>query len=81
MCEFIVDGHLVKAYADNDGGLWFYHPITGRAIYEDEIRNRNYKRVVSVQKKSTNGGYKGAGQDYIERLRSREEKYRDYYSG
>lgn len=23
-------GVVVKAYADNDGGLWYYDPVTGR---------------------------------------------------
>ena len=27
--EIEVDGYIVRAYPDNDGGLWFWHPITG----------------------------------------------------
>ena len=28
--EMIINGVVVKAYADNDGGLWYYDPVTGR---------------------------------------------------
>lgn len=27
-----VNGRLVIAYPDNDGGFWYYHPETGRRI-------------------------------------------------
>ena len=28
--EMLINGVVVKAYADNDGGLWYYDPVTGR---------------------------------------------------
>lgn len=27
------NGYWVKAFPDNDGGLWFYHPETGRRMH------------------------------------------------
>lgn len=32
MGTIIVDGIVVRTYADNDGGYWYYHPITGETI-------------------------------------------------
>lgn len=26
----MINGRIVMVYPDNDGGLWFYHPETGR---------------------------------------------------
>ena len=30
--KHIVNGRLVMMYPDNDGGFWYYHPITGKEI-------------------------------------------------
>ena len=27
------DGMWVQAFPDNEGGLWFYHPITGEEVH------------------------------------------------
>ena len=27
-----IEGITVKVYPDNDGGLWYYHPITGKVV-------------------------------------------------
>ena len=29
--EMLINGVVVKAYADNAGGLWYYDPYTGEA--------------------------------------------------
>ena len=34
--EMLINGVVVKAYADNDGGLWYYDPVTGRTETVDE---------------------------------------------
>ena len=31
----IIDGIKVRLYPDNDGGLWYYHPVTGEAVQYD----------------------------------------------
>ena len=31
----VVDGIEVKCYPDNDGGSWYYHPVTGEVIHEE----------------------------------------------
>ena len=28
----IVEGVEVKVWPDNDGGMWYYHPITGEVV-------------------------------------------------
>lgn len=30
-----IEGIEVMLYPDNDGGLWYYHPITGEVIIVD----------------------------------------------
>lgn len=37
--EMLINGVVVKTYADNDGGLWYYDPVTGRTetVYEMPI--------------------------------------------
>lgn len=27
-----VNNRIVKMYPDNDGGLWYYHPETGKVV-------------------------------------------------
>lgn len=29
----VIDGIEVEVWPDNDGGLWYYHPITGEVIH------------------------------------------------
>ena len=31
----VIDGIEVKVWPDNDGGLWYYHPITGEVKHID----------------------------------------------
>lgn len=35
-----VDGIWVEVYPDNDGGLWYWHPVTGIAAAFDEEKDR-----------------------------------------
>ena len=35
------NGIWVKAWPDNDGGLWFYHPVTGKAVRYEENESDN----------------------------------------
>ena len=35
-----VDGIWVEVYPDNDGGLWYWHPVTGIAATFDEEKDR-----------------------------------------
>jgi len=37
--EMLIGGVVVKAYADNDGGLWYYDPVTGRTETVNEQSN------------------------------------------
>ena len=44
-CQMLVDGVEVVAYADNEGGLWYYHPVTGIAttVKETDHDSRNIR--------------------------------------
>lgn len=44
-CKMLVDGVEVVAYADNEGGLWYYHPVTGIAttVKETDHDSRNIR--------------------------------------
>lgn len=44
-CKMLVDGVEVVAYANNDGGLWYYHPVTGTAttVKETDHDSRNIR--------------------------------------
>ena len=30
--EVVLNDRIVKVYPDNDGGLWYYHPETGKKV-------------------------------------------------
>lgn len=30
--EIMVNGRIVRTYADNNAGLWYYHPETGKVV-------------------------------------------------
>ena len=32
----VIEGIVVKTYPTNDGGYWYYHPITGNVV---EVRD------------------------------------------
>ena len=39
----LINGLYVEAYPDNDGGLWYYHPVTGRATtVNEDVDNVEY---------------------------------------
>lgn len=43
-CKMVVEGFEVIAYPDNDGGLWYYHPVTGRTTTVKEMdHDRNIR--------------------------------------
>ena len=44
-CRMLVEGVEVVAYADNDGGLWYYHPVTGMTmtVKETDHDSRNIR--------------------------------------
>lgn len=44
-CRMLVEGVEVVAYADNDGGLWYYHPVTGMTmtVKETDYDSRNIR--------------------------------------
>lgn len=39
--EMIVNGIVVKVWANNDGGLWYYDPATGKMETVDESKGIN----------------------------------------
>lgn len=39
--EILVKGQVVKVYPDNDGGLWYYDPETGKEVRVDENANKS----------------------------------------
>lgn len=70
--QILVDGEVIQAYPDNDGGLWYYDPETGKEVRVDENANKsNTPSRDKGRSRSTGGVYVHIPQKSRDRLAGR----------
>ena len=36
--QILLDDKVIQCYPDNDGGMWYYHPVTKIPVKVQEVR-------------------------------------------